>query len=609
MNTPAHIIAHHRAHSLPFNLGVFDDNTAVVGMQGSGKTYDSKVIVERFVAAGERVLIVDPTDVWWGFRSSSSGKEKGFDIPIFGGDHGDVKITERSAELIARHFAKGNRCAIVSTAHFKHRAEGRRFVARLFETLYDENRDHCRLVVDEADEFAPQNPLTDAEIESLSAFDRIVRRGRVRGFRVLMITQRTSVINKNLLSQAGAAIAHRLTGTTDRKAVEEWVRANADVDAAKEFLSSIPALDDGEAWVWAPRAKILKRVKFPTIATFDSSATPKRGQLRGRRPKVWTEADMGEIKAAIEPPKPAVAPIDPKNPYHIAAKKKEAEEFERRVNEAAVKKIQEFRAGMEKLAAALREPARAFISSVKHAIAMAEEQHTAAVKLRHDMLKHEKLVEGDAKTLDRAVDSFLQLVRKSNEKQGVAAPKPGSMADVMNALSGSSAPAPAPSGGKPPPPPPSGDGSQRIVDALAWWSRIGIQNPTRTQVYVIARYSLTSSQPGKLVKAACDAGLVVADDRGLRLTQDGAAKASLGGDASADEIPARVRAVLDANQVKFFDALQAGPLSRSELYKATGYSPTSSQPGKILASVLRMGLLVDGGGQISVAGWISGGAS
>jgi len=422
VNVPNHILAHIKAHPLPFKLDIFDDNVAVVGMQGSGKTHDAKVLVERFIAAGERTLIVDPTDAWYGLRSFHTGRDKGFDIPIFGGEHGDVPITARSAELIARHFANGNRCAIVSTAAFKHRAEGRRFVASLLETLYAENRAHCRLVVDEADEFAPQNPLTQAEIDSLSAFDRIVRRGRIRGFRVVMITQRTTVINKNLLSQAGAVLAHRLTGTSDRKAVEEWVKNQADVETAKELLTSLPSLEKGTAWVWAPQSKVLVLQKFPPIATYDSSATPKKGQRVARKPRVWSEADLGEIKAALEPPAPvaavvaaapAPAPAKPKTKKELAA---EAKAFEARVDAAVLERIRLYRSGVEKLVKALAEPAQAFIRSVKHAIVQTEEDFEALKKLRAKMEKHEKIVEGDAQTFDRALSSTLQLIRKGNEK-------------------------------------------------------------------------------------------------------------------------------------------------------------------------------------------------
>lgn len=39
---------------------------AIVGSSGSGKTYAAKGLLERVMAGGSRVRIVDPLRVWWG---------------------------------------------------------------------------------------------------------------------------------------------------------------------------------------------------------------------------------------------------------------------------------------------------------------------------------------------------------------------------------------------------------------------------------------------------------------------------------------------------------------------------------------------------------------
>src|SRR5690606_29014268 len=76
-----------------------DDRLAFVGTSGSGKTYAAGTAVERLLASGARVGIIDPLDVWWGLRLKSDGVRPGFPVVIFGGSHGDLPITENAGAV------------------------------------------------------------------------------------------------------------------------------------------------------------------------------------------------------------------------------------------------------------------------------------------------------------------------------------------------------------------------------------------------------------------------------------------------------------------------------------------------------------------------------
>src|SRR3546814_5976130 len=104
--------------------------------------------------------------------------------------------------------------------------------------------------------------------------DRIVRRGRIRGFRVTMITQRPAVLHKNLLTQANTLVALRLTAPQDRNALEAWIKGQASIEEGQSVVDSLARLQTGEGWVWAPEFDLLERQMFPAITTFDSSRTP-----------------------------------------------------------------------------------------------------------------------------------------------------------------------------------------------------------------------------------------------------------------------------------------------------------------------------------------------
>lgn len=82
-------------------IDVVTQTVAVLGIRGSGKTYTAAVMVEGALAAGQQVAVIDPTDVWWGLRSSADGKRAGFPILVAGGDHGDVPLSKSDGEVLA----------------------------------------------------------------------------------------------------------------------------------------------------------------------------------------------------------------------------------------------------------------------------------------------------------------------------------------------------------------------------------------------------------------------------------------------------------------------------------------------------------------------------
>ena len=275
--------------------GIFDHNTAILGRTGSGKSYAARSITERWLDAGRRVCIVDPTDVWYGLRSNAEGLGPGYPVVVFGGEHGDVPIGERSGGRIAEIVAGRNLPAIVATAEMTV-GERHRFITEFLGGLFRLNRAPLHLVLDEADDVAPQNPLPENR-RMLGDVERIVRRGRVRGFRVMMITQRSAVLNKNILTQASVLVALRLPAKQDRDAIQGWISGQADTAEASEVLGSLSRLQRGEGWVWAPEQGVLRRTHFPPIRTFDSMRTPEHGEAISATGLAAVE--LGDLRALL----------------------------------------------------------------------------------------------------------------------------------------------------------------------------------------------------------------------------------------------------------------------------------------------------------------------
>jgi len=80
-----------------------DRPSAIVGTTGAGKTFAAKGAVEHLLAAGSRVIIIDPTGVWYGLRAGRDGSVSGgFPVLIFGGENADIQITPDSGEHLAQ---------------------------------------------------------------------------------------------------------------------------------------------------------------------------------------------------------------------------------------------------------------------------------------------------------------------------------------------------------------------------------------------------------------------------------------------------------------------------------------------------------------------------
>jgi len=72
--------------------------------------------------------------------------------------------------------------------------------------------------------------------------DRIARRGRNFGFRLISITQRPAKLNKDVLTQLSTLVALGLTSPQSRDAIKAWVDGNADREQAKKVHNSLASV-------------------------------------------------------------------------------------------------------------------------------------------------------------------------------------------------------------------------------------------------------------------------------------------------------------------------------------------------------------------------------
>lgn len=544
----------------PIPKEALDDRLAFVGTAGSGKTYNAGSCVERLLGAKARAVVIDPLGVWWGLRLKADGEtESPFNIPIFGGAHGDLALTEHAGALIGETVAGMAESCILDLSQIGTKAGERRFMLAFLTALYrGVNGSPVHLVIDEADMWAPQR-LLDKEGEAaklLGMMETIVRRGRVKGFIPWLITQRPAVLSKDVLSQADGMIAFKLTASQDRDAIGAWIEGQADKQEGKNILAALPSLARGRGVVWIPTRGILETANFPLKTTFDSSRTPKRGEKKNDA--VLRPLDLGRLKDRLSKVEAETKANDPKAlKAEIAALKREAVA---RAPATDPKLVDE-----------------AYQRGLAEGLARGENRAKAALAAVESRLK-------DA------------LAVASASIEGLDSPTPAPVPRRAMAA--------APARIAPTPPPPHANGQfnrsqHRVLRSLAMWKALGHDTPSREMVAASAGYSPSSGGFNNLLGGLGTAGAVGKPMPGhisLLMSVD---------EMTPEEGRDMLLSYLSNPQRKLVDALTgAGDLSRDDLGERTDYSPTSGGFNNLIGSLSTIGLITKpAAGYVALADW------
>lgn len=589
-------------------LAIVDDVIGIVGRRGRGKTTTAVVIVEELHRAGLRFCVLDPIGVWWGLRSSRDGKGPGIPVVVMGGDHGDVPLEETAGKVVAQFLADHDASVVLDLSGFR-KGQMARFAADFLEELYHKNRRPLHVVLDEADRFAPQRVMGETA-RLVGAAEDVCKMGRAHGLHPILITQRPASLNKNVLAQAGLLVAHGLTAPQDRKALDEWVRANAEEGERQVFLSALPGLARGVAWFWQPDERIFRQVAVRDRQTFDSSATPKAGERKG--PRVLAEVDLDALKVRIADTIERAKAEDPKELRKTIAELRA--QIKRIASPAPLPSF------TDKLKAAVKAPAikapaikAADLKRLESAITRmekhAERLHAAQLHLdgniealrteRDRLAQAQQVVVGEAGQLRAAIVR----ANETPKREGVVA------------APGRSTGAPAAAAPYVPPParqagPVAGlegmtPARQRILDALAMLRSWGIGSAERTQLAFLADASPTSSAFANNLGGLRSAGLIDYQGGRVVLTTagEGAAFVSAGPTTSL-ELQGMVRSKVTPAKWRILDVLiKAYPraIERAALAEFAGASATSSAFANNLGSLRSLGLIdYQGGGVVAL---------
>lgn len=246
---------------------------SILAKRGAGKTYSGAVLAEEMLKNNVPLIVVDGMGIWWGLRVGKNGSGDGLPIVVFGGEHADIPLDPLKSKQMAKAIVETNISAVIDLSGFS-KALSRKIVSEFLDELYKINRLERHVFIEEADLWAPQRVIGIEQTQCLGAMDNFVRRGGNHNLGCTLITQRSAVLNKDLLTQSDCLIILRTLAPQDKKAIQAWVEEQTDEDrkALKEWYDTLKSLKNGEAWIWHPeKPAIFKKIMFRRRYTFHAT--------------------------------------------------------------------------------------------------------------------------------------------------------------------------------------------------------------------------------------------------------------------------------------------------------------------------------------------------
>jgi uncharacterized protein len=528
---------------------ILDKHLGILGINGSGKTYTAKGLAERLLDDKQRICVIDPTGVWYGLKSSASGKSAGYAVVIFGGAHADVQIGGLHGEAIAEAIGTSTTPAILDVSQMRG-SERTRFFADFAETLRIKNTGPLNLFIDEAHLFMPQGRVSDPQSANmLHAANNLISLGRSRGLRITIISQRPAKIHKDSLTQVHSLIAMRLIAPQDRAAVEAWIADQADVQRGKEIIASLPALKTGEGWLWAPEIDVLERIKFPKITTFDSSRSP---DGEGAAEIVLAPINLDAIQGKLASIKHEKVANDP------TALKRQVVELQRQLadkpraqpmtdNKGAVQKAyaEGFKAGIDSYGMAWQSTIATMAAKIHREIGGWPSPKPGKMMPKHDTPPPSMASALSKPKVDRPIASA--------------------------ATDGFSGP------------------ERLVISSLNFWKSIGHDTPIREQVSAVAGYTVSGSSFIKAVSNLRVRGLIDVPVPGALKLQPSAPHETIG----MEDAKNRLISIMDGPRNLVLGAFKNGNdfLSRDEVASAAGYTASGSSFIKAVSGLAVLNIL------------------
>ena len=230
------LVGHVPNSTFPVHVHVSDTithNTALIGVTGSGKSYLAFHLIEAYLDAGIKVLILDLTRQHWQFLQHRN--------PTQLNGAGDVATWLAGNSYLAIHqFANAATGYPTTTADIVHQCfEWFRGNTQLRAGV-DVSARLC-IVLEEAHSLIPEwnQVAQQSDTQQVNRSARIILQGRKYGLGTLLITQRTANVTKTVLNQCNTIFALRSFDQTGLDFLRNYM--------GEEYSQAISTLPDQTA--------------------------------------------------------------------------------------------------------------------------------------------------------------------------------------------------------------------------------------------------------------------------------------------------------------------------------------------------------------------------
>ena len=230
------LVGHVPNSTFPVHVHVSDTithNTALIGVTGSGKSYLAFHLIEAYIDAGIKVLILDLTRQHWQFLQHRNP------TPLTGAD-GVAAWLAGDSKLAIHQFANTTGGFPAATADF---------AQKCFEWLRDGTQlragvdvpGRLCIVLEEAHSLIPEwnQVAQQSDTQQVNRAARVILQGRKFGLGTLLITQRTANVTKTVLNQCNTIFALRSFDQTGLDFLRNYM--------GEEYSQAISTLPDRTA--------------------------------------------------------------------------------------------------------------------------------------------------------------------------------------------------------------------------------------------------------------------------------------------------------------------------------------------------------------------------
>lgn len=232
---------------------------SILGIRGSGKSNTGAVIAEELLNTNYPMTIVDIDGEYWGLKER-------YELLVVGkSENADIQVNVEHARQIAAISIEKSIPVILDMSDFLYE-ETYEFLLNYMDELWKlagKFRRPYEIVLEEAHEWIPQGIKNDLK----EVITRIALRGRKRGLGIIILSQRSAKVEKDVLTQAEILFLHKVVHPTDMKVYKEILPLES-----KEVTKTISELNVGQCLLFFGNK--IKRVQIREQQTYHAGFTP-----------------------------------------------------------------------------------------------------------------------------------------------------------------------------------------------------------------------------------------------------------------------------------------------------------------------------------------------